>query len=340
MRISGFNLKTLKFWMAVAVFGILSTILAAAQQYQIVHADYGFQDQRVDVTQRLRDIARSNATFRMGNDTFGVDPAPGYRKTLRIFARGPQGDQTFEFPEGGIVDGSQFAGWGRGDWGNGANNFQGGDGRGDRDEGQYVILHAEYGTERNHVDVTERLRQLARADRTFVMGNDTFGVDPDHGHVKTLRIYTRGPDGQERLFEFQEKSIVDGTQFRGWGRGDWGNDAWHGEWAGGGSQGGMQGGGFHGDRDRDEGQFVILRAEYGTRRHHVDVTDRLRQLARTDRTFIAGNDSFGIDPDHGKVKTLSIFTRGPDGQERVFQFREKSPVDGSQFKGWSGGDWR
>ena len=100
------------------------------------------------------------------------------------------------------------------------------------DSGQYIILSAQYGTGRNHVDVTDRLKQLARQDRVFRMGNSTFGVDPDRGEVKTLRIYARGPDGQERMFEYREGSTVDGSQFRGWGRGDWGNERWHGRWEG------------------------------------------------------------------------------------------------------------
>jgi hypothetical protein len=89
------------------------------------------------------------------------------------------------------------------------------------DVGQYVILNAEYGTERNHVDVTNRLKELARSDRQFRMTNGTFGIDPDRGVVKTLRIYARGPDGRERMFEYVEGSIIDGAQFRSWGGGDW-----------------------------------------------------------------------------------------------------------------------
>ncbi len=64
------------------------------------------------------------------------------------------------------------------------------------DSGEYVILSAQYGTARRHVDVTNRLKEVARRDRIFRMGNSTFGVDPDRGQVKTLRIYARGPDGQ------------------------------------------------------------------------------------------------------------------------------------------------
>src|SRR6266481_1623335 len=66
------------------------------------------------------------------------------------------------------------------------------------DEGQYQILEARYGTAQRNVDVTQRLKELARRDVTFRMGNSTFGVDPDPGRVKTLRIYTRARDGQNR----------------------------------------------------------------------------------------------------------------------------------------------
>ena len=101
------------------------------------------------------------------------------------------------------------------------------------DAGQYVILSAQYGTERRHVDVTNRLKELARADQRFQISNSTFGVDPDHGVVKVLRIYARGPNGREQMFEYRENSVVDGAQFRGWTRGDWGGGGWSGNWHGG-----------------------------------------------------------------------------------------------------------
>ena len=201
----------------------------------------------------------------------------------------------------------------------------------DGDEGQYVILSAQYGTGRRHVDVTNRLRELARGDRRFRMGNSTFGVDPDPGVVKTLRIYAQGHDGRERMFEYREGSTVDGAVFRGWGAGNWGNGGWSGNWEGHRWEGHNGGG--------DAGQFVILNAQYGTPRSHVDVTARLKELARTDQRFRMGNSTFGVDPDHGVVKTLRIFARGPNGQTQVFEYREGSTVDGSQFRGWGSGNW-
>jgi len=100
------------------------------------------------------------------------------------------------------------------------------------DSGQYTIVSAQYGTAEHHVDVTAKLKELARQDRPIRMGNGTFGVDPDPGHVKTLRIYARDPRGEERMFEYRENSVVDGREFRGWNTGQWGNEPWHGRWEG------------------------------------------------------------------------------------------------------------
>ena len=208
------------------------------------------------------------------------------------------------------------------------------------DAGQYLILSAQYGTERNHVDVTNRLKELAQRDRVFRMGNSTFGVDPDHGSIKALRIYARGADGRERMFEYREGGTVDGSQFRGWDRGDWGQEGWSGRWEGGRNNGdNYNDSRYNTDDARDAGQYLILSAQYGTKNRHVDVTDRLRELARQDRTFRMNNNTFGVDPDRGRTKALRIYTRGPDGRERKFEYREGSTVDGSQFSSWGGGEW-
>jgi hypothetical protein len=218
--------------LAITVFALATVPWALAQQYQILRADYGSGPQRVDVTQRLRELARANATFRMGNSTFGIDPAPGHVKTLRIFTRGPDGrDRMFEYREGSVVDGARFTGWRGGNWGNPppppppvSPVSLGG--------GQYVILRAFYGVPGRNVDVTNRLRDIAHSNAVFRMGNSTFGVDPAPGVVKTLRIWARGPRGDTRMFEYREGSTVDGARFTGWGSGNWGREAWRGGWNG------------------------------------------------------------------------------------------------------------
>jgi hypothetical protein len=296
-------------------------------QYQILQARYGTANRNIDVTQRLKELAQQDRTFRMGNSTFGTDPDPGRLKVLRIYARGRNGQtRMFEYTEGSTVDGSLFTGWGRGDWGNGGWNggWEGPGGGGD--DGEYQILQARYGTANRNIDVTQRLRELARQDRTFRMGNSTFGTDPDPGRLKMLRIYARGRNGQTRMFEYTEGSTVDGSLFTGWGRGDWGNGGWNGGWEGPGGGG-------------DDGEYQILSARYGTPNRNIDVTQRLKELARQDRTFRMGNSTFGTDPDPGRRKVLRIYARGRNGQQRMFEYAEGSTVDGSMFTGWGRGDW-
>lgn len=203
-----------------------------------------------------------------------------------------------------------------------------------KDEGGYQILHARYGTAERNVDVTQTLKDLARRDRHFRMGNESFGIDPHPNHVKLLRIYTRSDRGETRTFEYREGSLVDGDLFKAWGRGDWGRD---GDYRGGWDSDDRR---DRGDRDqRDDGEYLILSARYGTFEHNVDVTDRLKELASKDREFRMGNRSFGIDPHPNRVKTLRIYARGPGGEVRTFEYREGSSVDGSLFRGWGRGNW-
>jgi hypothetical protein len=245
--------QVLKASLVAVVTTMLGSTIAMAQlngrdegQYQILRAFYGTARRNVDVTDRLRQLAARDRTFRMGNSTFGIDPDEGVIKTLRIFARDRSGrERMFDYVEGSVVDGAMFTGWGGGNWGRekwtggwggsggGPAGFEGrpGGARGaPEDEGQYQIVQALYGTARRNVDVTDRLRQLAAQDRTFRMGNSTFGVDPDRGVVKTLRIFTRDRGGRERMFEYTEGGVVDGALFTGWASGNWGRERRNGGW--------------------------------------------------------------------------------------------------------------
>ena len=294
-----------------------------AGEYVILNAQYGNERRHVDVTNRLKDLARRDRRFRISHDSMDADPDHGAAKALRIFARGPNGrERMFEFPDGSVFDGAMFRSWGRGDWGD--EHWNGGWNGSDNDAGEYVILSAQYGSERRHVEVTNQLREMARQDLTFRLDYRTFGVDPDEGHAKSLRIFARDANGQEQMFEYRDNSVIDGAIFRGWGRGEWGNGGWSGNWNGGGG---------------DAGEYVILSAQYGTGRSHVDVTERLKELARQDRQFRMGNYTFGVDPDRGVVKTLRIYARGPNGREQLFEYQEGSVVDGAQFRGWGRGEW-
>src|SRR5882672_2126905 len=295
-------------------------------EYLILSAQYGSERSHVDVTARLKELARGDRPFRVTHDSMNADPDHGRTKELRIFARGPNGrERMFQFRDGLVVDGSMFRSWRQADWGD--QHWNGGwNGRSDDDAGEYVILGAQYGSDRQHVDVTSQLREMARQDRAFRLNYRTFGVDPDEGHGKSLRIFARGPNGRERMFEFVDDSVIDGAMFRGWNSGDWGGGHWSGNWNG--SAGGD-----------DEGAFLIVSAQYGSERRHVDVTNRLREIARQDRTFRLDYRTFNVDPDEGHAKVLRIFARGPNGREHMFEYRDGSVVDGAQFRGWNRGEW-
>jgi len=255
----------------------------------------------------------------MGNSTFGFDPDPGVIKTLRIYARGRNGrTRTFEFAEGSTVDGSMFTGWAGGNWGHGGWNGGWGDRNGDGDEGQYEILQARYGTARNNVDVTERLKQLASQDRTFRMGNSTFGIDPDRGVLKTLRIYARGRNGRTRMFEYAEGSTVDGSEFTGWSNGNWGRGGWNGGW-GDNNNNNNNNNNVSIGRGGDYASLNIISATYGAGNQRRDVTDRVRAMVREGRLLMGvSNDILGGDPAPNTRKVLWVtYSTGRGRQQEV-----------------------
>lgn len=316
---------------AIFLMMALSLLLAGiavaqdAGQFLILNAQYGNERNHADVTNRLKDLARRDLTFRVSHDSMAVDPDEGHSKMLRVFARGPNGDERyFDFPDGSIFDGGQFRAWGRADWGD--EHWNGGwQGRTNHNGGQYLILTAQYGNEYHHVDVTGQLKQMARENVTFRLDYRTFGVDPAEGQAKVLRIFAREPDGDEKMFEYADNSSIDGSIFRGWGGGEWGAGGWSGNWNGGGRG--------------DAGMFLILSAQYGNERHHVDVTNHLKQMARADIRVRLDYRTFGVDPDEGHAKVLRIYARGPNGRERMFEYRDNSIIDGAQFRGWGRGEW-
>ena len=281
-------------------------------QWQILGARYGTAQRNIDVTAQLRQLAQQNATFRVTNRLFGSDPAPGIVKTLRIYARGPGGGtRTFEYFENDTVDGNEFTGWSAGNWGHGP-GWGGGWGHADSDRwsdrGQWHILQARYGTAARNIDVTPRLRELARQDARFEVTNRQFGNDPDPGVVKTLRIYARGPGGAIRTFEYGEHQYVDGAVFSGWRGGDWGQGDWNGGW---GDEGGPPG-----------GRLSIVSAQYGEGHDRRDVTGRLNSMVRNGKIATrVNNDSMGGDPAPGRRKILWV-TYNTAGQRRQTSIAE------------------
>lgn len=203
----------------------------------------------------------------------------------------------------------------------------------DGDDGDWQIVNARYGTAQRNIDVTDRLKELARSDRSFKVANQLFHNDPAVGDRKTLRIIAKGRNGEFRNFDYREGDWVDGNQFTGWSRGDWGHHEWNGGW-----DGPRPGQGGGNDRE-DDGDWAILQARYGTADRNIDVTGRLKELARADRRFKLANELFREDPAVGYRKTLRITARGRNGEIRNFDYREGDWVDGNSFTGWGRGNW-
>jgi len=75
-------------------------------------------------------------------------------------------------------------------------------------EGEFVILSAQYGTEFHQCgcNVARRLREAARHERMIIWTTGRLGLIRKKGVPKMLRIYARGPEGHERMFEYREGS--------------------------------------------------------------------------------------------------------------------------------------
>src|SRR5580693_4105050 len=125
--------------------------------WQIVRADYGFKNQRSDVTDILKDlIARGGVNGRVAvtNQTMGGDPAVGADKSLRILARNRRNEEReFNFKEGGFIEARTFNDR-RDDLDDRPANY----GDRDRDDNGLRIVRAYYGVQGKTVNVTDLLR--------------------------------------------------------------------------------------------------------------------------------------------------------------------------------------
>src|SRR5881398_985203 len=141
--------------------GIFSAgVVAQEEGWQIVRAEYGFKNQRNDVTDILKDLVGRggvNGRVAVTNQTMGGDPAVGADKSLRMWARNRRNEEReFDYREGGFIEVAAFTvRRDREDWGDRSASH------GDRDRDDYPgvrIVRAYYGVQGRTVNVTELLR--------------------------------------------------------------------------------------------------------------------------------------------------------------------------------------
>ncbi|HYL83429.1 MAG TPA: DUF3395 domain-containing protein [Candidatus Angelobacter sp.] len=78
----------------------------------------------------------------------------------------------------------------------------------------------------------------------------------------------------------------------------------------------------------------IVRAEYGTRAQHSDVTDILKDLigrGGVNGRVAVNNQTMGGDPAVGADKHLRIFARNSRNEEREFEYKEGGFIDVAMF---------
>jgi hypothetical protein len=156
---------------------------ASAQGGELVAAEFGAGNHRVDVTQQVRSFMHDGVLrFDVTDQTFGADPARGHVKELFIRIKHWDGNvEEFRFPEYAHV------------------NLVLDPDRGyEYHDRNLHIMRAFYGGAGHFVDVTEQLRGITHEGReVIIVDNRSMGGDPDPEVIKSLRVlYWR--DGQRR----------------------------------------------------------------------------------------------------------------------------------------------
>ncbi len=81
-------------------------------------------------------------------------------------------------------------------------------------------------------------------------------------------------------------------------------------------------------RNSAAGPGEIVRADYGSANHWVQVTDRVRSLVQNNSlNFRVDNDTLGVDPAPGTAKVLRLQLRDARGRIQRLNFRENSTVN-------------
>jgi hypothetical protein len=157
--------------------------LASAQGGELVAAEYGAGNRRVDVTSQVRSFVHDGILrFDVTDQVFGTDPARNHVKELFIRIRHWDGNvEEFRFPQYSHV------------------NLVLDPERGyEYHDREFHIMRAFYGGAGHFADVTEQLRSMKRDGRLFVVvDNRSMGGDPDPDVRKVLRVLY-WHDGQRR----------------------------------------------------------------------------------------------------------------------------------------------
>src|SRR6516162_2529569 len=180
----------------------------AGPGWQVMYADWGAGNRRVDATNRVRSMLSGNGMVRVNNQNMGGDPAVGADKTLRISARDARGQvREFSYKEGQSIDASQFYNYGGYPGGGGGiypqppPNPGGG-------YGNLQIVRAYWGLNNRTTDVSQLLRgQIQNGSLVIQVNNRNMGGDPAPGADKVLTVIYR-VNGTEQTATVKEGNTL------------------------------------------------------------------------------------------------------------------------------------
>lgn len=183
--------------------------------WQVMQADWGSGNRRVDVTNRVRQMLSGNGQVKVNNTNLGGDPAVGADKVLRISARDANGQvRQFSYKEGAFIDAGQFYNYGGNYPPGGYPNpgYPGGPGGGYPSPGggygDLQIIRAYYGLNNRTSDVTQMLRGMARNGSIVLqVTNNNLGGDPAPGADKVLTVIYR-VQGREQTATVKEGNTL------------------------------------------------------------------------------------------------------------------------------------
>ena len=192
---------------SAAASGQTSNGVLPGSGFQVMKADWGAGNRRMDVTGRLRRLLTGRGLVKVNNANMGGDPAVGANKVLRISARDPRGHvQHLTYKEGSFIDAAKFYNYGPTP---GPPPRPGPPPKpGPPGSSDLQIVRGYYGLNNRTNDVTRRLRDMVRNDTLVVrVTNQNMGGDPAKGADKVLTVVYRYR-GRERTSTVKEGNVL------------------------------------------------------------------------------------------------------------------------------------
>ena len=181
----------------------------AGPGWQVMYADWGAGNRRVDVTARVRQLLSGSGMVKVNNQNMGGDPAVGADKVLRISARDARGAvEPFSYKEGSNIDASQFYKYGPSRPGPSPGPGYPNPGYPNPGYSNLQIVRAYWGLNNRTSDVTQLLAGQVRNGSLVIQAtNRNLGGDPAPGADKVLTVIYR-VNGREQTSTVKEGNTL------------------------------------------------------------------------------------------------------------------------------------